>query len=608
MKSILIFIVLIPLLSFSQNGPGGVGSTDGSSSLVLWLNANTVSGTNGSVITSWTDDSGNGYDFTVGNGAVYNTNTVNGYPAFNFNGSSQYFERAYTSAITPDTFTIFSSTKVTSSGKYKAVISNRDDPSGSATAGFILYSRPSNNKWQFWTGRSSGSWQITSGGTSTHGSWAGQVMEYQNTTNGKQLYINGTLDASNSHTMTSNPNRPCRIGAGRNETTPDYYFYGDIAEVIMFDEVLNSAQQIIINNYLAAKYNYTLSSNDIYDEDNSGNGNYDHDVAGIGRIDNSNIHNDAQGTGIIRINNPSDLNDDEFLIWGHDNGILQATNTTDIPSSIAARLDRVWRVSERNSNNSADVNVGTIDMSWDLTGLGNVTASDLRLLIDTDNDGTFSDETPISGATSLGGNIYQFSNINALANNLRFTLGTINKSQTPLPIELIKFKITNINNTSIKIEWATMSEINNDYFTIERSLHGINWEITDRINGAGNSSSLLTYSSLDNSPYNGLSYYRLKQTDFNGTYSYSAIKSISIQHSSKAIKIYPNPTNSKITITGDRTELTHIEIYNILGMNVTMQTSLQANSEEKIIIDLSHLTNGIYYIKTKTTTHKISKQ
>src|SRR5690606_37109170 len=95
---------------------------------------------------------------------------------------------------------------------------------------------------------------------------------------------------------------------------------GDIAEVIAFNTAVNEAQRIIINNYLSAKYNLPLSEFDFYTMDDVGNGDYDHDVAGIGRVNALNQHTDARGSGIVRILNATNLDDDEFLIWGHDGG------------------------------------------------------------------------------------------------------------------------------------------------------------------------------------------------------------------------------------------------------------------------------------------------
>ena len=87
MKTLLLLFALVIVIDVNaQTGPGGVGKTDGTSDLVLWLDANTVSATNGSTVTSWADQSGYGNDYTAGNGAVYNSGVQNGSAAFSFNG------------------------------------------------------------------------------------------------------------------------------------------------------------------------------------------------------------------------------------------------------------------------------------------------------------------------------------------------------------------------------------------------------------------------------------------------------------------------------------------------------------------------------------------
>jgi hypothetical protein len=331
---------------------------------------------------------------------------------------------------------------------------------------------------------------------------------------------------------------------------------GDIAEVILFNQDINDAQRIIIHNYLSAKYDISLGDNDVYNEDNPGAGNYDHEVAGIGRVNATNLHDDARGSGMVRILNPTGLGNDEFMMWGHNNGLAEATNIVDIPASVQGRFDRVWRVSEVNAAGNAR-NVGSVDMRWDLTGLGAVIASDLRLLVDTDNDGVFADETPIAGSIALGNNIYVFSSVAAITNNRRFTLATINKLTTPLPIDLVSFE-ANANGDQVDLKWITASEINNDFFTIERSVDAKEWEEVLFVSGAGNSNQTINYFDSDYEPLTDISYYRLKQTDFNGQSSYSNIvpvKFIKDYVAGGNINLFPNPVRGG--------EIVNVEFLNI---------------------------------------------
>ncbi len=116
---------------------------------------------------------------------------------------------------------------------------------------------------------------------------------------------------------------------------------------------------------------------------------------------------------------------------------------------------------------------------------------------------------------------------------------------TSLPITLLSFDAMKQLN-SVKLEWVTTSEINNDFFTIERSTDGRNFEKVDIIKGAGNSSELKAYSLYDHQPAEGVNYYRLKQTDFNGDFTFSEMVAVTISKSTAIVQastVYPNPTN-----------------------------------------------------------------
>ena len=86
----------------------------------------------------------------------------------------------------------------------------------------------------------------------------------------------------------------------------------------------------------------------------------------------------------------------------------------------------------------------------------------------------------------------------------------------PLPVELLRFKAWIAVDKKVKLSWDVASEINNDFYTVERSIDAINYQPILTVKGAGTSNSLLNYSVTDTSPLMGISYYRLKQTDFDG--------------------------------------------------------------------------------------------
>ena len=118
-----------------------------------------------------------------------------------------------------------------------------------------------------------------------------------------------------------------------------------------------------------------------------------------------------------------------------------------------------------------------------------------------------------------------------------FSTFTINGSSAPstaLPIELLYFNATP-NQSVVDLTWATASELNNDFFTVERSIDGLTWENVVTVNGAGTTTQRNNYSAVDTRPVAGLSYYRLKQTDFDGAFTYSEIRSVFMNSEDKQL-------------------------------------------------------------------------
>ncbi len=145
--------------------------------------------------------------------------------------------------------------------------------------------------------------------------------------------------------------------------------------------------------------------------------------------------------------------------------------------------------------------------------------------------------------------------------------------------------------------WSTASETNNDYFTIERSSNGIDYEFVAKVKGAGNSNQKLDYSFVDQYVSNDVKYYRLRQTDFDGTSVCSKPISIAsvVRNSSKA-EVYPNPNSTSIiTFTATSPELYELTVVAASGNTVFNQQLSDAT------ISLPDLTAGLYILQFKNT-------
>jgi hypothetical protein len=189
-----------------------------------------------------------------------------------------------------------------------------------------------------------------------------------------------------------------------------------------------------------------------------------------------------------------------------------------------------------------------------------------------------------------------------------FTLATF-ASGNPLPIELINFNAIP-NGNSVDVSWQTASEINNDYFTVEKSIDGVNFEFVVEIDGAGNSTSQLSYSTVDENPYNGQSFYRLKQTDFDGSFEYSNPVVVNF-NGGKVISIYPNPVlGNQHLFTVDCSNLkeiiSSIQLVDELG-RIVHQQSVSTNINQ-ISISTENVGSGVYFVKVNTiSNHYFSK-
>lgn len=127
----------------------------------------------------------------------------------------------------------------------------------------------------------------------------------------------------------------------------------------------------------------------------------------------------------------------------------------------------------------------------------------------------------------------------------KFTLANRATGGNPLPIELLEFS-AEPEGDAVNLSWATATEINNAYFTVEKSQDGKIFENVIVVMGAGNSSDTREYRTKDNKPYTGVSYYRLKQTDFDGKMSFSDLVPVQFFANNVVVfNVFPNPSDGK---------------------------------------------------------------
>lgn len=376
------------------------------------------------------------------------------------------------------------------------------------------------------------------------------------------------------------------------------HYSGYVGEVIHFtDAPVNETRRRILENYLSKKYNISLSTGQVV----ALNTGYDRGVAGIGQLNSatSDVHADSQGKSILRIKSPSSISDNSFLMWGHNNIPLEETwpwSGSALPEGILERSGKVWHFDQTGT-------VSGLEVLINYSSLVNANAfaqGDLKLLVHTNVDGqNFSGATVYNAAALMSGNVVKFTNID-LPNGSFMALGN-SSSITPLPIELLSFNVFN-ENENIRIKWATATEINNDYFVVEKAGSDLLFSEVGTVRGAGNSNSRLDYSLLDQAPLVGISYYRLKQVDFNGDFEYSEPVSVYITHEEKDVhfSLFPNPIEGgmvSIQKYGNRKldHDLHIELRDIQGKLIKHEEFDKESILMKLTVPAS-TSKGIYIV------------
>lgn len=273
------------------------------------------------------------------------------------------------------------------------------------------------------------------------------------------------------------------------------------------------------------------------------------------------------------------------LAAGYTYNSLASLETTSFVSSLYYRSDGVIAcnaTSFSTSSNRPLTRFQTCDVSVDLSDY----------IFSWTPAGALSDPTviePLMHATSTTTyNLETTNMVTGCKSNDETTLIVITN---PFPIELLYFEaVPDHRFNKVDLNWITMSETNNNFFEIQRSENGVNWYAISQISGAGTSVEEKIYRSTDNQPLNGVSYYRLKQVDFDGVYTYSPIKAVQFNNQ---VLFSPNPTTGMVRLNVEANLTTDVELLDANGRLVYKESFRGSSS-----INFSHLPKGMYVLKT----------
>ncbi|HET6226011.1 MAG TPA: BNR-repeat neuraminidase N-terminal domain-containing protein, partial [Bacteroidia bacterium] len=407
----------------AQNGPGGIGSKDGTSILTHWLDASAVKGAN---ITTWPDKSG--YNHSArGTGAQLKTNEINGQPAVKFDGSSRTY---YVDGTVSNPYTIFSVAKQDGGNRNRLISSAA-------------------NNWLFgyWSGLED-VW-YAEGWVNYPGQGAsGEPAIYTGTSDGSisSFYKNGNLIVSNSNGVTAPSG--LRLGGWLeyNELSD-----GKISELIVFSTVLNPVQRILVENYLNAKYDLPIA-NDKYTQPSATA--YINGVSGIG-MEGADKNTVSNSGGLI-ISDHSFLQDSsDYILTGYHLDDNSVATYTDLPAGVVRRFARDWYI----DITDASSNGGFIDLGFSMKEsgyLGMPAGNTYQLLYRALPSG---DYTVINASPTIAGDSITFSNIDvATLSKGYYTLGL--PAASPM-------SITGITTIQASLDTINAGTLNNPIITVE---------------------------------------------------------------------------------------------------------------------------------------------
>lgn len=176
----------------------------------------------------------------------------------------------------------------------------------------------------------------------------------------------------------------------------------------------------------------------------------------------------------------------------------------------------------------------------------------------------------------------------------------------PLPVLYNYFLASKLNDRTALLKWETEQEFNNAYFEVERSVDGLYYYKLANVSAAGNSQIPIAYSFIDYEPKVGKNFYRIKQVDVNGSFTYTESRLLHFNaDGAGTIKYYPNPTQGKLTIEFPQEiyiQTKSIKLFSASGALIK-QMSVAANSDKYLPLDLSKYNKGVYFIQIKTSTN-----
>ena len=257
-------------------------------------------------------------------------------------------------------------------------------------------------------------------------------------------------------------------------------------------------------------------------------------------------------------------------------------------SARAATLDHVSAAEYWLLNRTVGISTVNVTLSWasNSGGVGNLSS----LRVAAWNGSLWSDQgnTATSGTTTAGTVTSGVSTVYG-----PYTLATIDNSN-PLPVQLIAFNCRLTSSNFVELKWSTASELNSDFFNVERSADGKNFTSIGTVKSAGTTNVKREYAFLDEKTLGGTVYYRLRQVDLDKASVLYDVCSVEMPTDENVtIKLYPNPTNGNTYFNLNGKDFNSLSIVNNLGQEINCSYMVETS---RVTIDTKGLASGLYIV------------
>jgi fibronectin-binding autotransporter adhesin len=285
----------------------------------------------------------------------------------------------------------------------------------------------------------------------------------------------------------------------------------------------------------------------------------------------------------LQISAPSVATDEftaEYFFTGY-------TDTTTMATTPTPMLNNVSTLEYWTCDRTAGTSNVKVTLHWEDNDRSGISGPSSDLVVARWNGSAWEN----AGQSAATGTSTGYVASNSVTSFSPFTFGSTSGINNVLPVDLLYFTARLNENQMVDLNWRTASEINNDFFTVERSQNGLDFDLVTEVKSKGNTNRENSYEALDSNPLYGVSYYRLRQTDFNGKFKYSQKISVYNEKLTSEINIFPNPTEGIIHIQSSH-KGAEIKVFSSYGQLID-----NYNTDDDLSkLDMTEYSSGVYYI------------